>query len=288
MALGKGLNSFIPQQQKSVVAAPQEEIEGDVHRHGGVLEISVTEISPNPRQPRKHFSHAELEDLVRSIRVHGIMQPLVVTFIDEGKYELIAGERRLRAATIAELETVPVIVREATDQEKLELALIENIQRQELNPIEEAIAYRQLIDDFGLTQQEVADQVGKSRPAVANTVRLLDLPQEIQQALMDGVLTAGKARALLSLRDEVDQLAMFAELTGQKANVRDVERMVSNRGERSRKGSVRRDPNIMAQEQLLEERFGTKVRISQKGEKGKIEIEYYSKEELRRLMEEMA
>lgn len=281
MALGKGLSSLIPQQKGKAVGHTET---GDADR---IWHIPLSEIVPNAEQPRKTFSHAELEDLVASIKEHGIMQPVVVTEKADGGYELIAGERRLRASQIAGLATVPAIVRMATGQEKLELALIENIQRQNLNPIEEAFAYRRLMDEFGLTQEDVAKKVGKSRPLVANMVRLLDLPEEIQKALMDGALSMGKARAILSLKDERDQMRVFAEMTGRQASVRDVERAVAGRGEASRKGSVRRDPNVSAQEKLLEERLGSRVTITKRGEKGKIVIEFFSGEELRRLMSEL-
>lgn len=286
MALGKGLNSLIPQQKarkrvrKETGLTPPA---GDQLWH-----IPISEITPNSAQPRKNFSHSDLEDLVASIKKHGILQPLTVTEKDDGGYELIAGERRLRASQIAGLPTVPAIVRSATEQEKLELALIENIQRQDLNPIEEGYAYARLVDEFGLTQQQVADQVGKSRPVIANTIRLLELPDEIQKALVDGTLSAGKALALLSLKSEKDQLATYRSMVGQKMTVRDVESVVKAKGQKSRKGSVRRDANIVAQEQLLEDRLGSRVRITKKGEKGTIVIEYHSNEELRRLLEELS
>jgi ParB family chromosome partitioning protein len=213
---------------------------------------------------------------------------LVVTEKTDGGYELIAGERRLRASQIAGLATVPAIVRSATQQEKLELALIENIQRQNLNPVEEAFAYQRLMAEFNLTQEQVAEQVGKSRPTVANMLRLLSLPEVIQKALIDGKISTGKAKALLSLKSEKEQMEVFASMLGDRMTVRDVEKSVALHGPGSRKGSVRRDPNILASEQLLEERLGTKVHITQKGEKGTIAIEYYSKEELKRLIGELS
>lgn len=286
MALGKGLNSLIPQQKiiPRKEEIPSQHTDGD---YAKVWNIPITEISPNPEQPRKVFAHADLEDLIASIKKHGVLQPITVTEKADGGYELIAGERRLRSSQMAGLVTIPAIVRIATQQEKLELALIENIQRQNLNPIEEAFSYKRLIETFGLTQQEVADQVGKKRPTVANMLRLLDLPEPIQKALIEGTLSSGKARALLSLQSEAEQLALFKSMLGQQMSVRDVEHHVSTASFISRKGSVRRDPNIRAQEQLLEERLGTKVMITQKGEKGKIIIDYYSKEELKRVLQEL-
>ncbi|PLX26528.1 hypothetical protein C0581_04320 [Candidatus Parcubacteria bacterium] len=287
MALGKGLNSLIPQQKKARKVIRRETGIVD-NSDDKVWQIPLSEIVPNAHQPRKEFDHGKLEDLVSSIKKHGILQPLVVTEREDGGYELIAGERRLRASEVAGLVSVPALVRSATEQEKLELALIENIQRQDLNPIEEAFAYARLMEEFNLTQEEVSSQVGKNRSTVANTVRLLNLPDEIQKALVDGTLSAGKARALLSLKNEKEQLDVFKSMAGQGMSVRDVERAVEEKGPASRKGSVRRDPNIRAQEELLEDRLGTKVRITGRGERGIISMEYNSKSELRRLIQELS
>ena len=285
MALGKGLNSLIPQtKMRKIVRKETGSVQDSQDR---VWHIPISEITPNREQPRKHFAHGDMEDLVRSIKERGILQPLMVTEKMDGGYELIAGERRLRAAHIAGLPTVPCIVRTATHQEMLELALIENIQRQNLNPIEEAFAYQRLAEEFHLTQESIAAHVGKSRPAVANTLRLLLLPDEIQKALMDGALSAGKARALLSLSSSEDQLSTFRSMIGESMSVRDVERAVAKQSTRSRKGSRRRDPNIAAQEALLEERLGSKVTIQQKGEKGTITVFYSSRDELKRLLQEL-
>ncbi|MBT3817641.1 MAG: ParB/RepB/Spo0J family partition protein [Candidatus Magasanikbacteria bacterium] len=287
MALGKGLNSLIPPQKTKKKTVREKPLEKSVSNADRIWHIPLSEIVPNPHQPRKQFSHNELENLVLSIKKHGIMQPITVTELVDGGYELIAGERRFRATQIAELTTIPAIVRHATEQEKLELALIENIQRQKLNPIEEAFAYKRLIDEFGLRQQDVSDQVGKSRPVIANTIRLLELPDLIKHALIDGKINTGQARALLSLKSEKEQMNLFSSMIGQKVSVRDVERQVAAHGQKSRKGSVRRDPNVMAQEQLIEDRLGSKVMITKKGEKGTIVISYHSKDELKRLLEEL-
>ncbi len=286
MALGKGLSSLIPQQKSRVVVHKETGSAGNSADR--VWHIPISEIVPNAEQPRKIFAHQELEDLVASIKKHGILQPITVTERADGGYELIAGERRMRASQIAGLATVPAIVKSATQQEKLELALIENIQRHDLNPIEEAFAFQRLMDEFGLTQQDVADQVGKSRPAVANTVRLLELPDAVKKALMDGKLSAGKAKALLSLKDEKEQLQVFTSMMGEGLTVRQVEEAVANKGPASRKGSVRRDPNVSAQEQILEERLGSRVTITKKGEQGKITIEFHSTDELKRLLQELS
>lgn len=281
MALGKGLDSLIPNARQTMRDSAART------NTDRIWQIPLTEIVPNPEQPRRVFSHADLEDLVGSIKKHGVLQPITVTERSDGGYELIAGERRFRASQIAGLATVPAIVRIATDQEKLELALIENIQRQNLNPVEEAFAYKRLIDEFNLTQQEVADQVGKSRPVIANTIRLLELPEEIQRALMDGQLSAGKARALLSLKSTKEQLEVFNGMLTEGATVRDVEHAVAARGPASRKGSVRRDPNVGALEDELSQHLGAKVMIHVRGDHGTIEIQFTSREELRRLIDEM-
>jgi len=288
MALGKGLNSLIPQQRKvRHIIRKETGLVPEEHTGDRVLHIPLAEIVPNSEQPRKEFDHQYLEDLVASIRKHGILQPLVVTEKSDGGYELIAGERRLRASHIAGLSTVPAIIRTATQQEKLELALIENIQRQNLNAIEEAFAYSRLMEEFNLTQAQVAEQVGKSRPTVTNTIRLLDLPELIQKALINREISMGKARALLSLKSEKEQLKMFHAMSGKSVSVREVEARVSDKGQVSRKGSVRRDPNVLAQERLLEDALQTRVRITQRGEKGKISIEYHSRADLKRILTEL-
>ncbi len=285
MVLGKGLNSLIPKTKGVSRKIVRKETGGSSEYR--IWHIPISEIIPNKEQPRKNFAEQDLNDLVESIKIHGVLQPIMVTEQEDGGYELIAGERRFRASQLAGLNTIPTIVRTASHQEKLELALIENIQRQDLNPIEEAFAFNRLIQEFCLTQEQVAKRVGKSRSAVANIVRLLGLPESIQQALIDGALSMGKARALLSLKDQTEQVKVFEEMVGTRVTVRDVERAVESKGVKSRKGLVRRDPNIRAQETLLEERFGTRVEIIQKNGKGSIMIHFDSKEELKRLMQDL-
>ena len=282
MALGKGLDSLIPNARKMMGESSA------ASKTDRVWQIPLTEIIPNPEQPRRVFDHQDLEDLVVSIKKHGIMQPITVTERMDGGYELIAGERRFRASQIAGLATIPALVKIATEQEKLELALIENIQRQNLNAIEEAFAFKRLIDEFNLTQQEVSDQVGKSRPVIANTIRLLELPEEIQRALMDGRLSAGKARALLSLKSTKEQLDVFNGMLNEGATVRDVEAAVAAKGPESRKGSVRRDPNVMALENQITQTLGAKATIRLRGDHGTIELQFTSREELRRIVEEIS
>ena len=279
MALGKGLNSLIPQ-NKGFAAKTI----GSAYSADKIWHIPLSEIVPNSEQPRKEFSHQELEDLVSSIKEHGIMQPITVTERSDGGYELIAGERRWRASQVAGKATIPAIVRTATQRERLELALIENIQRQNLNPLEEAFAYSRLMEQFSLTQEEVAQKVGKSRPAVANTIRLLDLPEEIKTALVKGQISAGKARALLSIADKDAQMDAFRSMAGDHISVREVEQRVSSLPV-SHKGMSRRDPAVLTAEKKLEERYGVRVRITQRGEKGNVQFYCTDKEELQHIMD---
>lgn len=269
--LGRGLNSLIPS-KKIIRAVSETETPAGVR----LVDVPVKNIRPNPKQPREDFEYHDLEDLINSIKEHGILQPLVVTKIDGENYELIAGERRFRAAKFLNLRTVPAIVRTARDQDKLELALVENIQRKNLNPIEEAKAFNQLMQEFSLTQEKVAERVGKSRPVVANTLRLLTLPEEIQKALRSGKIKESHARTLLGLPDEKAQMKYFSKILKNEMTVRDAESAV-----RKIKGTGRakNDPALLAKEELLRGIFGTKVEIKKRGAKGQIVIHFYSDEE---------
>lgn len=270
--LGRGLGALIP--KKSI-----EEMTREVGER--VLEIPVGLIRPNPRQPRTDFGAGALDDLMQSIAEHGILQPLIVIKLGDG-YELIAGERRLRASKLLGLKTVPAIVRSATDQQKLELSLIENVQREDLNPIEAAKAYKQLIDDFGLGHEEVAKKVGKSRPAVSNTIRLLDLPAEMQQALIDRKIGYGAARALLGVPSEAERLSLFRRLMqGEKIDTKEIEHKAAPQRRVE-------DPNLKAAETELREALGAKVTVSRRGNRGTIVIEFYSDEELRNVLNHLA
>ncbi len=281
-ALGRGLGSLIPHKQtltEQVIPAARREI----------LDVPPEEIRENPRQPRMHFSPSDLEDLIASIKEHGIMQPLVVTKQGDG-YELIAGERRLRASRTLGLKTVPVIVREASEQQKLELALIENIQRQELNALEEAVAYKALLDEFNLTQEEVGARVGKSRSAVANIVRLLELPDDILAALREGKITKSHARTLLAETNLDRRRVLFQQLLNGGMTVREVE---ARAGAVAPLGSTKKivskkDPNIAAHEKKLREILGTRVTIDERLGRGKISIAFYSKEELMELLTKLS
>lgn len=265
MPLGRGLSSLIPPKIQQEIKAKSKE----------VIDIPVDSIIPNPKQPREQFNHQELEELIESIKEHGIIQPLLVSDLGGGKFELIAGERRLRAAKIAGLKTVPVLVKQVKDQEKLELALIENIQRQNLNPIEEAKAYKYLNEALKLTHEEIAKRIGKSRPLVTNTLRLLELPPEIQKAVIGGKIQATAARQLVGLT-ETEQKKYLGKILSENWTVRSVE---AKTGAKKSAKLVLSDANTKAEEEKLRDALGTKVTIQKSGGKGKIIIEFYSDED---------
>jgi len=253
-----------------------------------IQEIEVALIVPNPFQPRKVFRQEALQELANSIKEHGVIQPLVVTKTPTG-YEIVVGERRFRASQLAGLTTVPAIIKqELVDQTKLEVALIENIQRQELNPIEEAQAYDRLMKTFNLTQEQVAKKVGKSRPAIANTVRLLNLPAEIQRGVIEEKITEGHARALLGLADTEKILLMYKMVLEQGMNVRQVEAKVREITVRRQMDAAAPDPQLMAMETELRGKLGTQVKIQRQGRGGRITIEFFSDEELNDIVHKMA
>ena len=258
----------------------------------GQLSVPLGKIYPNPDQPRKNFNEESLKELADSIREQGIIQPIIVEEYGSG-YRIIAGERRFRAAQIAHLAEVPILVRSFSEEKKLEIALIENIQREDLNPIEEALGYRQLIEQAGLSQEELAQKIGKSRSAVANSLRLLKMPQEMQDALIYGKLTAGHARSLLSIINPADQMILFNRIIADGLSVREAEAQASdlNRGsraipqEKSETVSKRKDPELSGIEQKLIDLFGTKVSVKGSPKKGRIEISYFSLDDLDRIIE---
>lgn len=280
--LGRGLEALIPGAPKPAmpIAIPAAGIAGAEQR------IPLDRIRANPRQPRSEFDEAALRELAASIRVQGIIQPLLVRPDGDGAYELVAGERRLRAARLAGLDEVPVVVRDVSDGESLELALIENIQRSDLSPLEEAAAYQHLLDDFGHTQEEIATRVGKSRPAVANALRLLRLPEPIKKEIARGRLSAGHARVLLSLESADAQLRAARQILARQLSVRDTEKIAGGRREPEKPAT--RDPHRAALERDLAAALGTRVRILPRGRGGKIEIEYYSNEELHGIAERLS
>jgi ParB family transcriptional regulator, chromosome partitioning protein len=276
-ALGRGLETLLP----GAPASPDQATAMPT----GVLTVRTAEITANPEQPRRRFDPDALGALAESIRRHGLLQPLVVRREAHG-YELIAGERRLRAAQRAGLEEVPVVVREATPPERLELALIENLQREDLAALEEAEAYRQLIEVYGLTQEEIAQRVGKSRPAIANALRLLSLPDSVKAQLESGELTPGHARAVLAVEGEESRVAFAREITSQKLPKSEAERLARARRTtaEARQPSTRRDPHWRALADELTRGLGTRVRIARRNRGGTIEIEFYSDAELERLL----
>jgi ParB family chromosome partitioning protein len=251
--------------------------------------LPVHEIEPNKSQPRKNFDEEALKELSDSIKQYGIIQPLIVQKRDK-YYEIIAGERRWRAARIAGLKEIPVIIKDYTPQETIEVALIENIQREDLNPIEEAQAYQRLIKEYQLTQEELADKVSKSRVTITNSLRLLKLDERVQQMLTDELLTGGHARALLSLEDKNFQYETACKIIDKKLSVRDTEKLVKQmlKGKPTKKPAVADDNDYIYRdlEEKLKNIIGTKVSINRKQKnKGKIEIEYYSNEDLERIMD---
>jgi ParB family chromosome partitioning protein len=296
--LGRGLGAIIPQKAQPAAPSNEEDVrvpnEDTASPHASVvqtedhgqrvLEIPITSIERNPHQPRVHFDHADLEDLISSIREHGVLQPIIVTPNPDGTYQLIAGERRLRASTIAGLKTISALVREATELQKLELAIIENVQRADLNPIEEARAYQRLIDEFGMTQEDVGRKIGKSRPQVANIVRLLHLPDNIQQALVYGKISASNARTLLSLSTDKDREELFCAMLAGNFTVRQTETQVSIR----KRGTGAIDPNVADAESRLREALKTRVSITRSARgTGDIKIHFDSDEEFDALMKRL-
>lgn len=251
----------------------------------GTHEIAIALIEANPQQPRRHFDHAQMDDLIASIKEHGIIQPILVSKKPDGKYQLIAGERRLRAATLAGQTKVPAVIRDATELQRLELALIENIQRQDLSAIEEAKAYEELQRTFGLTQDEISKKVGKSRSQVSNTIRLLQLPEAMQQALMEGALSPSNARTLLALESVAERERLFEAMIAGRYTVREAEEKVSIGRARPRRLP---DSNIRAAEEQIRSYLQCKVKIrrAEKGD-GEIKLRFYSEEELQALLEKL-
>ena len=277
--LGRGLGALIP------TAAPDQKEETTA---AGLSKAALTAIQPNPHQPRHHFNEEALAELAASIAEHGLIQPLIVRQTEEGKYTLIAGERRWRAAQLAGLTEAPIVIKDVSPQDMLELALIENIQRADLNPLEEAAAYQQLIDEFGLTQEKVAQRVGKSRPAVANMVRLLSLPPNVQAAVADGRISGGHARTLVPLPTAEMQTAVMNSIISQELNVRQTEAIVRKllAAEPPKlKITPPPQPELAALETQFQESLGARVKIEKGNKGGKVVIHFYSDEELQAIYE---
>ena len=285
--LGKGLDSLIPENKSVKPAAKPEKAEETVKT--GEQMLKINQVEPNREQPRKHFEEDALLELADSIKQYGVLQPLLVRKRKD-YYEIIAGERRWRAAKIAGVKEVPVIIKEYTEQQAVEIALIENIQRENLNPIEEAMAFKKLLTEFNLKQDEVAERVSKSRTAVTNSMRLLKLGEKVQQMIIDDMITTGHARALLAIDDEEQQYLLATKIFDEKLSVRETEKLIKSlKNPKKQVKVVKTVENAFVYDDLAEKMkrvLGTKVSISPKGNgKGKIEIEYYSDDELERMFE---
>ena len=287
--LGKGLDSLITNKVEKPV---ESKVEIKVENANGAVLMNINKVEPNREQPRKKFDEDALLELSESIKQFGVLQPLLVTERDD-YFEIIAGERRWRAAKMSGVKEVPVIVKKLTEQEIMEISLIENIQREDLNPIEEAQAYKRLLTEFNLKQDEVAERVSKSRTAVTNAMRLLKLNEKVQQMLIDEMLTTGHARALLAIEDQDKQYEIAQKIFDEKLSVRDTEKLMKNLQNEKPEGTGpvnKIDPQLLAVYRDLEEQMksvlGTKVYINPKDDKkGKLEIEYYSQDELDRIID---
>lgn len=260
---------------------------------GSAVTLGINEIEPNRDQPRKYFDDEALNELSESIALHGVIQPLLVRPISDGGYQLIAGERRWRASRMAGLTQVPVVIKEMTDSEAMELALIENLQREDLNPVEEAEGYKLLMDTYSLTQEQAAERVGKSRPAVANALRLLVLPAKVIELLKENKLSSGHARALIPLKDEKLILELCKEITEKELSVRETERIVKSlltpKKDKAEKKPKKRDPYYDECELSIREVLGRKASINvSKGNKGTIEIEFFGKDDLKKILKSLA
>lgn len=272
--LGKGLQALIPEEK--------------VEAGKGVSKVDIDRVCPNKNQPRTKFDQDKLEELANSIREHGVIQPMIVTVFNDG-YKIVAGERRWRAAKIAGIKEVPVVIRELTEKDIMELALIENLQREDLNEIEEALAYKDLMNKFQLTQQDISTRIGKSRTAIANTLRLLKLPSNIRSLIVDGIITPGHGRCILST-EGFEREKLLEKILKDKLSVRDSERLAqklkSNKEKiETQKKELNSKMFLRDIEDRMQKNLGTKVVIKGKSEKGKIEIEYYSNDDLERLTE---
>jgi ParB family transcriptional regulator, chromosome partitioning protein len=284
--LGRGLDALIP---NSIIPA-------EITTPSGVVvadrnEVDINLISPNPKQPRTVFDEDQLNELAASIKEVGLLQPPVVRSISNGKYQLIMGERRYRASKLAGLKSIPVIIRQTPDDQLLREALVENIHRSQLNPLEEGAAYQQLLNDFGYTHDELADRLGKSRPAITNTMRLLNLPISVQRRVAAGVLTAGHARALLSLSDEKEIEALANRIVAEGLTVRAVEEIVATGGAKIKGGSIKRGkllaPRLKEIGDQLSDALDTRVSVELGKKKGKIVIEFATVEDLERITKEI-
>ena len=273
--LGRGLDALITNETAA---------------ESGVFNVPIDSLEPNPLQPRSTWDDDQLDELASSIREHGVIQPLIVTRgIGRNQYQIVAGERRWRAAKLAQLSDIPVLVRDLSSMQALEIALVENVQRADLNPIEEALAFRQLVSEFGLTQEQVAERVGKSRSGIANTMRLLDAPEQIRSAILQGVITAGHARALLAAGSRDQMISLFDDVVRRGLNVRQTERLVASQDRSPTKAPKPARPDLTPDERAvqtrLQQHLGTRVDFVRGDEGGQLVIHYYSDEELNGILE---
>ncbi|KUO76323.1 MAG: chromosome partitioning protein ParB [Clostridia bacterium BRH_c25] len=270
--LGKGLGALIPENEEKI--------------QNSIIEVKITDVEPNDKQPRKAFDDKALTDLSESIKEHGVVQPIIVRKLGNN-FQIIAGERRWRASRLAGKKTIPAIVKDCSNLEVMELALIENLQREDLNSIEEAMAYKSLIEEYNMTQEEISKQIGKSRPAIANSLRLLQLPKEIKDMIAAGKITQGHARALLAIEGEKRQLEVAGKIINQQLNVRQIEKLAKDTKQKEKVEALpdKYQIEINQLEERLKTALGTKVTIQHKSNRGKIEIEYYSNEELDRILD---
>ena len=289
--LGKGLNLLFDDNLSEESTKPEQKpAEKQDDNPTGVTYMSIVKIEPNKKQPRKTFDKEKIEILAESIKENGLIQPIIITEGENGMYKIVAGERRWRACKKAGLKEIPVLIRDYSDEQAAEVALVENLQREDLNPIEEALGYNLLMTEFSMTQETVSQKVGKSRSAVANSLRLLTLPDDIKNLLITGEMTGGHARAILSVEGEELRAAMAKRITDDGLNVRQAEALAR---QLSRKATVRTKPPVKSaaqaaayeeMERKLSSSFGTKVKISSNGKKGKIEIEYFGNDDLDRII----
>lgn len=277
-ALGKGLSALIP----------EDVVEQEQDKKGNIL-VPLNEIKNDNNQPRKAFDSDKIAELTESIKTHGIIQPLILRKSEDGLYIIVAGERRWRAAKLAGLKEVPAIIMDLSEKDVLEISLIENIQRQDLNPIEEALAYKKLLVEFKLTQEDLSKRIGKSRTAITNTMRLMNLDSRVQQYIIEGIISEGHGRALLGIKDEEIQYELSQKVIDENLSVRELERLVKKivegKSKEEKDTAEELNPYYKEIKTQLQNYFGTKVNISNRNNKGKIEIEYYSEDDLQRILD---
>lgn len=283
--LGKGLDALFSSSEIKIPTEPTSDAERLENR--GISYIDINDIKPNEKQPRKNFDEEKLEELATSIKEHGLIQPVILRHSEIG-YEIVAGERRWRACRKAGIKEIPSIIKELTDEQNMLIAIIENMQREDLNPIEEAEGLNQMIESFGLTQEEVSKSIGKSRPYITNALRLLKLPEQIRNFLSEGKISTGHARAIAGIPDSKKQVEIAEYVIEKELSVREIEKLIKELGSDKKKNTQKKAekaPDVKRLEEDLKQIMGAKVNLSQKGKKGRIEIEYYSREELERLIE---